>query len=166
MENENLNSDSVKFVDNWLRGFISYTCLGFLFGGLAIWRPFWNVVKFSVIVILVLAFILYFTLYRSVINKKLREETKPSEIAIRETEEYVNRAVIDVLFLFSTASILGAWFFSQVFLSIYLTVLLVLLDAAILAYLHAKLMKPVRASTKVWKVSKFISRCIESKSKH
>ncbi len=166
MDGKNLNSERVRFVDNWLRGFISYTGLGLLFGGLAIWRPFWNVVKFGLIVILALAFILYFTLYRSVINKKLKEKTKPPKIAIRETEEYVNRMVVDVLFLFSAASILGAWFFSQPSISIYIAVLLVLLDAAILAYLHAHLMKPVGYPTKVWRVSKFISRYIGSRNRH
>lgn len=146
------------FVDNWVRGFVAFMGLSFLFGAFAVAGSFWRVVKFVLVLFPLLSVLIYFALYRSVIGKRLREEGKTSEVVTREADAYAGRAAVVVLFLFPMASILGAWFFSK--FSVSVAVLLVLLSAAILAYLHSKFITPVDIPREPWRISKRISRYV------
>ncbi|KUH32732.1 hypothetical protein APY94_08920 [Thermococcus celericrescens] len=94
------NFREILFVDNWVRGFVAFVGLGFLFGAFAVAGSFWRVVKFVLVLFPLLSVLQYFTLYRSVIGKKLREEGKTVEVAIKETEAYVDRGVVEVFLLF------------------------------------------------------------------
>ncbi|WP_010479343.1 hypothetical protein [Thermococcus zilligii] len=160
MKVNNPNYRKTLLVDNWIRGFVGYTGLGFLFGAFAVMDSFsfWRIVKFTLVLFPPLSVLNYFVLYHSVINKKLREEGKNIEVAIKETETYAVRAAVVVLFLFPTASLLGAWFFSE--FSTSTAVLSVLLSAAILACIHSKFITPVDVPREPWRISKRISRYV------
>ncbi|NJE61850.1 hypothetical protein [Thermococcus sp. 21S7] len=152
------NFMGILFVDNWVRGFVASVGLSFLFGAFAVAGSFWRVVKFVLVLFPLLSVLIYFALYRSVIGKGLREEGKTSEVVTREADAYAGRAAVVVLFLFLMASILGARFFSE--FSVSIAVLLILLSAAILAYLHAKFITPVDIPREPWRISKRISRYV------
>jgi membrane protein implicated in regulation of membrane protease activity len=159
---ENPAPRETLLMDNWIRGFIVYTSLGILFGAFAIEGSFWGIVKFTLILFPLLSILLYFVHYRTVINKKLRTEGKTTAVATRETEAYAARAAVVVLLLFPTASIIGAWSFSEFGVSI--AVLFVLLSAMIMAYLHANFMTPVDIPRYPWRISKHISQYVQRKN--
>jgi len=110
----------------------------------------------ALLIFLPLSGLIYFALYRSVVNGDSRTDGKTSGRTIKNAEAYASRAAIVVLFLFPTASVLGAWSFSK--LNTPTAIISILFGGMILAYVHAKLITPVNVPRGPWRISKWVSQ--------
>jgi hypothetical protein len=161
MEDENSNPHEVMLTDTWVRGFIGSAVLGLLFGPFAIAGSFRGVVKFNLVLWPLFSVLHYFIQYRYLLRKRMEVEHKPYEVAKREVDRYLNRVVVEILFLMPTASISGAALFYWGYPNIPLAVTLVILNSILMGYLHARVLTPVRFDTKIMRISRFLARHID-----
>jgi len=143
--NQETPPEKLIFVDNLIRGFLSFGLLGSFFGIIIyeVSKSLWATAKFSLALWIVTSPLVYFRIYNPALEWLVNEQGKSYPRARREAGRVAKTFAFEWAILLPLASITGAALFSMAYPNVLLSVLLVVASSVVLGYVHARVYTPV-----------------------
>jgi len=135
--------EELTFVDNFVKGFLSFGLLGSFFGIIiyAVSKSLWITAEFNLALWIITSPLAYFRIYNLAL-KWLIDGGKPYSLATRKADRVAKRFAFEWAILLPLASVTGAVLYAGVYPNVLLAVALVVLNSAFWGYLHAKIFTP------------------------
>ena len=143
--NQETPPEKLIFVDNLIRGFLSFGLLGSFFGIIiyAVSKSLWTTAKFNLALWIITSPLVYFRIYNPALKWLVDERGRPYSRAKREAERVAKTFAFEWAVLLPLSSLLGATLFSIAYPNVPLGVLLVVASSVVLGYVHARVYTPV-----------------------
>jgi len=136
--------EKLIFVDNFVKGFLSFGLLGSFFGILiySISKSLWVTAKFNLLLWIITSLLAYFRGYASALKCVAEEPGKPCAEAEREAGSIAKTFALEWAVLLPLSSVFGAVLFSITYPNILLGILLAIASSTTWGYIHAKIFTP------------------------